>query len=391
MHCLERCLALFYIAFHHSSEDARNEPKEKVGDLKMRFKDKKAALLIIALSIAVILLAWMYMTRQRKTESVQKHIRKAESRESINEVENFISLDEADQKKAGIVVSSLKPFFHKEELKAYGIVLQAKTLIDMRNSYVEAKASVDTALAALDASRREYERLKAINADNKNISDKTLQSAKAVFRADEANAFASREKLQSVKDAAVLRWGKIIAGWIINSSPAFQRLIDMKDVLLQVTIPLDVHIEAAPRTINIQSTGKIPITAKLVSYSPVTDSRIQGISFFYVAPFDNTRLIPGMNVQALLPVGSEFEGVIIPFSSIVWRKGKAWAYRQKDEERFVREEVSTLNLIHDGYFVIEKFSSGDKVVIQGAQILLSAEVLKLQTGGVKKKEEVDED
>jgi hypothetical protein len=357
----------------------------------MRFKDKKAALLITALSIVVIVLVWMFISRHRETESVQKQIWKAESHESINKGENVISLGEVDQNKAGIVVSSLKPVFHQEELQAYGTVLHPKALIDIRNTYIEAKASVDKALAALDASRKEYERLKTLNADNKNISDKVLQSADAIFTADEANASASREKLQSVKDAAVLQWGKIIAGWIFDFSPAFQRLIDMKDVLVQVTLPLDVHIESAPGTISIQSTRATLISAKLIAQAPVTDPRTQGISFFYAAPSYTTRLIPGMNVQALLPLGSKVKGVIIPFPSVVWLHGKAWAYHKTDKEHFVRREVSTLNPVHDGYFVSKNFTSGDQVVIKGAQILLSAEVLKVQTGGVGKKEEGDED
>jgi hypothetical protein len=358
----------------------------------MRFKDKKAALLIIALSIVVIVLVWMFISRHRETETVQKQLPKAESHESINKGENVISLSEADQNKAGIVVSSLKPVFHREELQAYGTVLQPKALIDIRNSYIAARASVDKALTALDASRKEYERLKTLNADNKNISDKVLQSAEAVFRADEANAFASREKLKTVKDAAVLQWGRIIAGWIFDFSPAFQRLIDMKDVLIQVTLPLDVHIESAPGTINIQSTRATLISAKLIAQAPITDPRTQGINFFYAAPSSyTTRLIPGMNVQALLPLGSKVKGVVIPFSSVIWLHGKAWAYRQKDKDHFDRREVSTLNPVQNGYFVSENFTSGDQVVIKGAQILLSEEFLKVQTGGVKKREEGDED
>ncbi len=357
----------------------------------MKFKDQKTALLIIALSIVVILLVCIFISRHRETESVQKQLPKAESRESIKEGENVLSISREDQNKAGIVVSPLKPVFHQEELQAYGTVLQPNALIDMRNSYVAARASVDKALAALDASRKEYERLKALNADNKNISDKVLQAAEAAFRADEANAFASREKLQTVKDAAVLQWGRIIAGWIFDFSPAYQRLIDMKDVLIQVTLPSDVHIESAPGTVSIQSSGATLISAKLIDHAPITDPRTQGISFFYAALSYTSRLIPGMNVQALLPLGSKTKGVIIPFSSVVWVHGKAWAYQQKDEEHFVRREVSTLNPVQDGYFVSKDFTHGDQIVVKGAQILLSEEFLKVQTGGAKKKEEGDED
>ncbi len=357
----------------------------------MRFKEQKAALLIIALSIVVILLVCIFISRHRETESVQKQLPKAESHESIQDGDNILFLNKESQNKAGIVIAPLKPVFHQEELQAYGTVLQPNALIDVRNIYVAAKASVDKALAVLDASRKEYERLKTLNADNKNISDKVLQTAEAAFRADEADVFISREKLQSVKDAAVLQWGRIIAGWIFDSSPAFQRIMDMKDVLIQVTLPSDVHIESAPETISIQSSGATLISAKLIARTPIADPRTQGISFLYNAPSYNARLIPGMNVQAFLSLGPKTKGVVIPFSSVVWLHGKAWAYRQKDEEHFVRREISTLNPVQDGYFVSENFIPGDQVVVKGAQLLLSEEFLKAQSGGVKQKEEGDED
>lgn len=357
----------------------------------MKFKNRKTTFLIVAFAITGILLGWIFISRQRQTKIAIKKIPEVEYQNSVHEIADVLFLSKEAKNKAGIVVAPLKPFFHQKELQAYGTVLQPKALIDMRNSYIEAKASVDKALAALDASRKEYYRLKALNAHDKNISDKALQSAEATLRADEANASASREKLQSAKDAAVLQWGRIIAGWIFDFSPAFQRLIDMKDVLIQVTLPSDVHIESAPGKISIQSTGATIISAKLIAHAPITDPRTQGISFVYAAPSYTSRLIPGMNVQALLPLGSKVKGVVIPFPSVVWMHGKAWAYQQTDEEHFVRWEVSTLNPIQDGYFISKNFTPGDQVVIKGAQILLSEEVLKVQTGGVKKKEEGDED
>ena len=356
----------------------------------MRFKNQKTAWSIIALSIIVILLGGLLIGKHRGTESVRKQPLKTEPQKGLNSGGNVIFLNGAAQNKAGIVVSSLQTVFHQEEIQAYGTVLQPKALMDMRNSYIEARASTDRAHAASEASRKEYERLKTLNADNKNISDKVLESAGAAFSADEATASASREKLQSVRDAAVLQWGREITGWVFASSPAFQRLIDMKEVLIQITLPLDVHIEIPPGTISIQSQAAL-ISARLIARVPVADPRTQGMSFFYVAQSYATRLLPGMNVQALLSSGPQLKGFVIPVPSVVWLNGKAWAYCRTDEEHFARREVSTLNPVRDGYFVSENFRSGDQIVIKGAQVLLSEEILKVQNGGGGKKEEGDED
>ena len=84
-------------------------------------------------------------------------------------------------------------------------------LIDLRKSIATAKADVDKAQANLEASRKEYERLKALHADNRNISDKALQAAAAAWHADEANLRAAQEALRSSKVTARQRWGNVLA------------------------------------------------------------------------------------------------------------------------------------------------------------------------------------
>ncbi len=71
--------------------------------------------------------------------------------------------------------------------------------------------------------------------------------------------------------------------------------------------------------------------------------------------------------------GGHTPGVVVPDSAVVWLDGKAWAYVQKGREQFVRQEVSTNRPKGDGWFVTENFSAGDRVVAQGAQLLLSEE------------------
>ncbi|MBI1929785.1 hypothetical protein HYR99_36740 [Candidatus Poribacteria bacterium] len=96
------------------------------------------------------------------------------------------------------------------------------------------------------------------------------------------------------------------------------------------------------------------------------------MSFFYHTP-QTPGLLPGMNVLAYLPAGPPVEGVIVPASATVWWQGKAWAYMQKEPERFVRREVSTEAPVKDGWFVAKDFSAGARLVVSGAQLLLSEE------------------
>ncbi|MGE5174109.1 MAG: hypothetical protein ACM3MD_09810 [Betaproteobacteria bacterium] len=83
-----------------------------------------------------------------------------------------------------------------------------------------------------------------------------------------------------------------------------------------------------------------------------------------------TALVPGFYVGH---GGKHTPGVVVPDSAVVWLDGKAWAYVQKGREPFFRQEVSTNHPVGEGWLVTKHFSAGDRVVVQGAQLLLSEE------------------
>jgi hypothetical protein len=85
-----------------------------------------------------------------------------------------------------------------------------------------------------------------------------------------------------------------------------------------------------------------------------------------------------MRVAGQLKLGAKArEGVIVPASAVVWHGGKAWAYVKEDADRFVRKPVSTSQEMGNGWFTAEGLEADDKVVVSGAQLLLSEE-LKFQ-------------
>jgi hypothetical protein len=303
-------------------------------------------------------------------------------------IANAVVLTEEVQKAGGIVTAVLEPTLHSEQIEAYGTVLRPDGLLQTRNSYVVAKSSLQKASAALQASKGEYERLKSLNENDKNISDRMLQAAAATMEADRAAESEARENLRSVRSAAELQWGSTLSGWIIDFSPGLQRLVSLKDVLVQVTIPPGTTVGNIPDRIRIQAPEGGPIEARFIIHAPATDPRIQGMSFIYIAPSHTTRLIPGMNVSAYLPAGGREKGFIVPFSAVVWFQDKAWVYIRKGETGFARVEVPTSNSVRQGYFVSGVFSPGDRLVVKGAQALLSEESTPKGTGGG---EEEDED
>jgi hypothetical protein len=347
--------------------------------VRERGKPKLILAIIILVGVAV-LLTWVF-NRGPQQLALDAHQPDPGSRVSAQVGENAILLSALAQKRNGIVIASIKTIVHRENLQAYGVVLHLTALADLRQSYVLAKARVEDALTKLDVSRKEYKRLKILNEDNKNVSDKDLQSSEATWRSAEINLRASQEALPALEGAVRQQWGEVIAKWLFEGSPPFYKLIRQEDFLLQITLPPGARISPVPETVSVQTPDEALVSAHFVSPSPQTDPRIQGISFFYLTPARGTNLLPGMNVAVSMPAGPQVRGFFIPGSAVVWSQGKAWVYIQNDEALFVRQRISTETPAKKGYFVTKGFRRGKRIVVKGAQLLLSEEFrTKTQTG-----------
>lgn len=363
----------------------------------------KTVLVISILSGIFGLIIWVFMEGREELAMEQERERpiKAPSRVSVKDGETVITIDRETLIKSGITVTPLKMTSHRGGLEAYGMVLELQSLADLRRNIVDlhknitdsnnnltaAKAQAERMRVSLEVSVKEYERLKSLNEDNRNISDKSLQSAEAVWHSNEVNYRAAQESLRlahqsfhnveeslhAIKDTVRQRWGNIITGWLIESSPSFERLMNQQDVLIQITLPSYINISSLSPTIRAQTVDGGWVDASLVSPAPLTDPRIQGRSFFYLTPAKTTHFIAGMNIKANLPVGPEVQGVICPSSAVVWWQGKEWVYVQRDAGHFVRQEISLESPIEGGWFVVKGLSPGERLVVGGAQMLLSEE------------------
>ena len=282
-----------------------------------------------------------------------------------------VRLDQAALARSGIHAAALRSATHQQAIQAYGVVLSAQSLLDLRNRVIMARSRMETARATLEISRREYQRIKSLHDDGRNVSDKALQAAEGAWRIDEANSDAARQALDTVISDARLQWGNIIARGVLNDSRLFGRLADGREALIQVTLSSGMTIPEAPAIAEIQANGTERVKASLLSPSPKTDPKFQGLSFFYHAP--SSGFLPGMTVTAYLPVGSSMKGVLVPASAVVWQQGSAWVYVQHNPGRFVRRKLSTDMPMAEGWFSPGGFEPGEMVVVTGAQQLLSEE------------------
>ncbi len=329
---------------------------------------------MVAMTAVVAILAFsawhLTQGREEAAESKPEHTEEAPAT-SGKAGEQVVVLDQAAEMKSGVAAAPLQPISYHRQVQAYGAVLPLQGLIDLRNSIETARSQWEKAAAMLETSRKEYERLKVLHADDRNVSDKALQTAEAAWKADEASVRAARAALNAIEQNARQQWGGVLTKAISDGSPLFKRLVEQQEVLLQITAPSGVPIPQPPRTAGIRLADEAFGTASLISSSPRTDARLQGASYFYSAAAPS--LLPGMNVTAYLPYGEKTQGVVIPASAVVWWQGKAWIYVQEGAQHYARQEIPTDNPIEDGWFASKEFKAGEKIVVTGAQMLLSQE------------------
>jgi hypothetical protein len=287
-------------------------------------------------------------------------------------------MDTATQNRLGLVTSTVTDITTRREITAPGVVLTAQDLTSFRNSYVAAQAQLQKSRVEADVAGKEYSRLKVLFDENQNISEKTLQSAEGALQASKVDVRAAEQQLILQESLVQQQWGRVASRWAIHDSPEFQRILDQREVLVQITTPATATI-ALPKNISIEIPGGTRFQASLVSPLPRVDPRIQGNSFLYLLRA-HSGLAPGVNLVAHLSVGDPMRGVIVPTSAVVWSQGKAWVYLQTAPDRFTRRPVATDVPVEAGFFVGSVLRAGDQVVTEGAQALLSEEVLMRGAG-----------
>lgn len=335
----------------------------------------KTRALMAAIALAVIaLVVWGFMEgrKERATEAEREKPVVVPSRVSRVDGLPAITLDAASQKSSGIAVIPQHATAHHQEIQAIGTVLLIQDLSALRTGIVAAQSQVAAASAAAQASQAEYQRLLVLHREEQDVSTRTLQAGESSRRADTATLQAAQAALAAARQNASQQWGPVLTRAAAENSTLYTRLVNQQDVLLQVVLPAGADLAQPPSQVRVQLRRDTFVTARLVAAATRTDARLQGASFFYVAPA--AGLLPGSSLTVFLPVGAAKPGSMIPTSAIVWWQGSAWVYSRRRADLFVRRELPADQAVQDGWFVPAGFAGGEPVVVTGAQLLFSEEL-----------------
>jgi hypothetical protein len=315
---------------------------------------------IIVISL-IALLVWGFL-QGRKESAAERELDqpvKAPARVSEQDGSAVVRLDAAALSHGGIRVEALPGSKRRARLRAFGRVVEVQPLSDLRVNLTKARA-------AASESQRDVVRQQTLFAQGQGVSKEAVQEAEAKARAEGA-------VVQGFVAQAQEEWGSVIGDWIANDAPELQTLLQLKTLLLLVSLPSGVAAPSPPAEALIESTSGKTTSAQFVSAALRTDPRLQGASFFYTTAAQGSDLLPGMNVTLFLPIGPEKTGVVVPAAAAVWWQGKAWVYVETRPQEFQRRGVETDFPVEHGWFVTSDLAAGERVVTRGAQLLLSEE------------------
>ncbi|HVA41161.1 MAG TPA: hypothetical protein VNF49_10895, partial [Candidatus Binataceae bacterium] len=225
------------------------------------------------------------------------------------------------------------------------------------------------ARATLDASRAEYTRARLLHSEKQNISLKDFQTAQAKFQSDQAQFNLLSQRLAD-------EWGGAIAAITPAARAAMiDALIKRAAAIIRVAVPPGKSLANLPARAEITMLGySHPLAAHSIWYAPTVDPNLQGQGFMLHVEAQGFPLRPGAAATARLESSAASErGVVVPSAAVVRMGDASWAYVQTAPTRFERRAIPMRAPVAEGWFVSGGFAAGDRVVVTGAQALLSEE------------------
>jgi len=180
-------------------------------------KNKLNAFLVIQ-AILILILVWLltYFGRDefnniKPNSDISKNTQSLIK--SANGV-NYITLSPEIQSNSGIKTQPVQTSDYIKNLTNYATVLSIDLLIEQKNRFNEIKNQISLLSNELERDKKNYERFKALNDDNKNVSDKALQEMKVNFENTKIKLQTTQELITGIKQNIRAQWGEIILSMI---------------------------------------------------------------------------------------------------------------------------------------------------------------------------------
>lgn len=351
--------------------------------------NKKLSLIIVIQAFLVIGLFWVLIFYAKDEfeayQSSQGEEIESPSHVTENAGVNIVSLSPATQQNSGITTARLNSASFQGEIKTFGSVVSIDSLTEAKAKFLSLKTDINIARSGSGQNIQQYQRLKILNEDDKNVSDRAVQEALAMVNADKASVTSSELQLKNLHTNTKLQWGEALAKLAFEDTlaPHLASLLDRRNVLIQVSLPLNTATPKTGSTINVTPLNESTSLIKAIYISPASTSDSSGFgkTFYYSAPAELLRIGMRINVNISNNASDVASGAIIPNTAVVWYAGKPWAYFKQGQNKaglgqFVRKPISADSEVGSGIdsgWFNANISADSEVVVTGAQLLLSEE------------------
>jgi hypothetical protein len=229
-------------------------------------------------------------------------------------------------------------------------------------------AELTTARGASEASQAELRRLQVL-AGQSNASPRAVQAAQAAAVRDQT-------LVQSAQLRLVADWGGAIAG-NTDLPSLVESLGTLGSALIRFDLPAGTSIPAQPMAARVHPAAAEHdlVTTQFLGPTPAVDPQLQSSGFFFLVTTNAGRLTPGAAVTGWIAFpGEPKQGVSLPADAVVRHNGLTWVYLQTADDTFRRIPVTLEIPVKQGWLISAGLKPQDKVVVVGAQQLLSQEL-----------------
>ncbi|MDE2370464.1 MAG: hypothetical protein KGN16_15945 [Burkholderiales bacterium] len=278
----------------------------------------------------------------------------------------LVQVDAAAQARAGLVVQPLAAADRAPGRSAHGVVVDLQPLLDWQSRLREARGRLVAAAAADRTARAEAERSAQLYEDDRNLSLKSLQQARAAAAQAAAAAGTAQGDLAALQQEGNLRFGAALVRLAARDAAA---LFGARAAIVGVALPAAT---TAPPRVRVTPAGGAATDAAWATWlapAAQADARLgANVQLYRVG-----RALPARaGVDVELP-GAPADGVRVPSQAVVWYAGQPWVYVRRDARHFARVPLLEAREEADGYFVPTGLQPGEAVVTRGAGLLLSQE------------------
>jgi membrane fusion protein (multidrug efflux system) len=271
------------------------------------------------------------------------------------------------------------PFHEGQPIGRGGLI----AVIDDREISADAKRTQ----AIVERERLNFERMQKL-AERGNVSAKELDGARADLGVAEANAQASRARLDKTRIrapfAGIIGRRQISPGAYVTAGQAIADLAQLDELRLsfeaperfagrlRVGTPVEVRTAAFPDR---------PVTGTVRVIDPVIDPRTRTLSLLARVPNPGRAFLPGMSANVIATLSERPNALVVPDAAVFAEGSQSYVFLIKADSSVAKAAITLGTRDSSRVEVLTGLAAGDRVVRAGHQKLFEgARVMPVESG-----------